>query len=93
MDKIAWVDREQNELTMDQISDRYLLNILGFLERGGGYTHFLDEDKIRALFSEANKRGLKHNHDLSLAIVEIEEKFVREEEEIGILTSWDIFTS
>lgn len=63
-----WVDGEYNKLTVNQISDRYLKNILRFLCNGGGYHDYLDEDKITKLFNEADKREIKHPYKLKDAI-------------------------
>lgn len=72
--EVAWIDRFGNKYTMDELSDRYLLNILGFLCRGGGYVHFLTEERITNLFNEAARRGLHHNHHLDVALDYYREK-------------------
>lgn len=58
---IVWCDVNNNKYTLKEIDDRYLLNILRFISRGGGYKDFLDEGKIRKLYNEANRRKIKHN--------------------------------
>lgn len=52
---------------MEQIDDKYLLNILGFLCKGGGCIAYTDDDNIFKLFSEANRRGLTHNLSINKA--------------------------
>lgn len=70
MDKpIAWMDINRKSYYMEQISDEYLLNIIKFVSKGGGYLNFLTEKKIRNLFREADIRGLKHECSLSKAIL------------------------
>lgn len=65
---IAWEDKNNKKHKMDDISDSYLKNILGFISRGGGYTSFLDIEKINQLFSEADNRGLKHPYNIKEAV-------------------------
>lgn len=72
--EIAWLDKDRNVFKMNQISDRYLKNILGFLCRGGGHTSFLDADKITNLFREASRRRLEHPYKLTDAIHALSEK-------------------
>lgn len=55
-----WLD----ENPLPDIDDRYLLNILNFISKGGGYTELMTEKNIELLFNEANKRKLKHKHAL-----------------------------
>lgn len=69
MNTYAWVDRDYKYYRMDEISDRYLLNILKFLCRGGGYLSFLSQERIVNLFRESDRRGLNHEYDLSHAIM------------------------
>lgn len=57
----VWEDINGNFYTLQDIDDRYLLNILRFIRKGGGYIDFLDEDKIKKLYEEARKRKLKFN--------------------------------
>jgi hypothetical protein len=61
----VWCDINGNKYTLEQIDDRYLLNILSFINKGGGYTDFMSDSKITKLFKEANKRMLKHNLKLN----------------------------
>jgi len=75
---IAWVDRDYNKYTLEEISNRYLMNILRFLCRGGGYTDYLDKDKIQTLFDEAEKRGIKHTIDIKDAFDAFETKILGE---------------
>jgi hypothetical protein len=80
----AWIDRNYKHYHMSEIEDGHLINILGFMTRGGGYAHFLTNSKIKALFNEANKRGLSHEHSLNKAIEMREEKdFITEMDRIG----------
>lgn len=64
----AWMNVNYDEFKMNEIDDKYLINILSFLCRGGGFTDFLTDEKIEALFEEANKRGMKHHHDVKKAL-------------------------
>lgn len=93
MSKTAWVDREGNRLEMEQISDRHLMNILMFLENGGGYTSFLNPQKVENLFIEADVRGLKHPYNLVKALHKFSEKVAKKRESSGLLSPWDMFTS
>lgn len=70
----AWMDRFGNKYTMDELTDHYLLNILGLLCRGGGYVHFLTEERITNLFNEAARRGLHHDCHLDVALYHHREK-------------------
>lgn len=67
--KPIWVDSEYNHYQMHEISNRYLLNILRFLENGGGWTTYVDRCTVEDIFEEANKRGLHHNYNVKLAIL------------------------
>lgn len=60
----VWYDVNYNAYTLQDIDDRYLLNILNFISKGGGYTELMTEKNIEKLFKEANRRKLKHNHTL-----------------------------
>ena len=60
----VWYDVNLKAYTLQDIDDRYLLNILNFISRGGGYTDLMTEKNIELLFNEANKRKLKHKHTL-----------------------------
>lgn len=78
VEEFAWMNVNYQEFKMHEIDDRYLLNILSFLCRGGGYTDFLTDDKIEALFEEAKKRGLNHRHDVKQALQLFREKMMME---------------
>lgn len=78
-DKYVWVDREYNHYTIEQISDRYLKNILRFICNGGGHLEYLDEDKITRLFAEAEVRKIQHRHKLKDAIQAYQDKCYRQE--------------
>ncbi|MED1125555.1 hypothetical protein [Bacillus atrophaeus] len=70
MDKqIAWIDISRKSYYMEEISDAYLLNIIKFVNKGGGYLDFLTEEKIINLFKEADRRCLKHGCSLSKALL------------------------
>jgi hypothetical protein len=60
----VWYDCNFKGYTLQDIDDRYLLNILNFISRGGGHADLMSENNIKKLFNEANKRKLKHNHTL-----------------------------
>jgi len=64
-DEYVWADINGKCYTIDEIDDRYLLNILKFIARGGGYTDFLDDDRIKKLYYEAKKRKIKHGLKLA----------------------------
>lgn len=59
-----WYDCNFKAYTLQDIDDRYLLNILNFISRGGGHIYLMTEKNIELLFNEANRRKLKHNHTL-----------------------------
>lgn len=82
---VAWVDTNYNELGMKSISDRYLLNILRFIEDGRGWTSFLTNEKIQNLFNEADRRELKHEFSVDLAMLNIEEKRELEEDDFFLM--------
>lgn len=60
----VWCDRNYNYYTLEDIDDRYLLNILKFISNGGGYVYNINANNIRSLYEEASRRNLKHNYDL-----------------------------
>lgn len=66
--EIAWVDKNYNTLAMDEIDDRYLLVIIRFMSNGGGHISFLTQDKVEALFGEADRRGLSHDYRVDVAL-------------------------
>lgn len=68
--QIAWVDIRNKKHSMDELSDEYLLNILELICNGGGWAHFVTNEKIIDLFNEADRRGLKHKNSLSKAMRE-----------------------
>lgn len=70
----AWMTEDGTYLDMDEIADSHLLNIVKFLERGGGHSWFLDVVKIVDLFDETDRRGLSHRCSLGEAIRRFEEK-------------------
>ena len=63
-DEYVWCDRNHKYLTLEEIDNKYLLNILNFILRGGGYVDEMSEESIKRLFNEANKRKLKHKFKL-----------------------------
>jgi hypothetical protein len=66
----VWVDINGKEDAIEEIDDRYLLNILKFISRGGGYTCFMSDEIITKLYKEADRRKLKHSlklKDLTIA--------------------------
>lgn len=69
MDKFAWIDAHGIEYRMDDIDNEYLINILGFVCRGGGYAHVVTVENVINLFRESYKRGLNHSNSLSDAIL------------------------
>ncbi|MGV4321181.1 hypothetical protein [Bacillus mojavensis] len=88
MNTYAWVDRDYKYYQMEEISDRYLLNILKFMCRGGGYTSFLSHERIENLFKEADRRGLNHGYDLSHAIMLHDMKEYAEEVRLNCELVW-----
>ena len=56
MKNYVWQDIKGNKYLLKEIDDRYLFNILRFILKGGGNVDFLDVDKIKKLYNEANKR-------------------------------------
>lgn len=83
----VWCDRDYNYYTLEEIDDKYLLNILKFLSNGGGYSSKLSEEKIRKLFNEAKKRKLKCNYKLNDLINTFHQKCYYEE--IRSFEYWD----
>lgn len=81
MDNIVWIDKNYNEYKMNEISDRYLLNIINFMGRGGGRTDFLTPKRIEDLFFEARKRDLSHN----ISMIETIEKLRDKEESLELM--------
>lgn len=81
----AWIDREGKSYTMDEISNKHLLNILRFMCNGGGYTYFLSKERIKDLFNEADRRRLTHRSCLTGAINSIEIKGLKEYHDEQIL--------
>ena len=79
MDKVIWVDRQGNHLVTDEISDRYLINILKFVSSGRGHLWFLDENIIDSLFKEADKRNIKHDARKEEAIIHLRLRKLQEE--------------
>jgi len=78
-DEYIWMNRQGEKLCAKDISDRYLLNILRFIEKGGGYSWFLDREIIDRLFEEADKRGLDHGANKNRAVKNLIEKSMYEE--------------
>lgn len=70
----VWKDINHSKLSLNEISDKYLLNILKFVEKGRGHVDYLNEDRIRKLFKEADDRKLKHSCDVNKAIGAINAK-------------------
>lgn len=64
----VWIDKDYNTYSVEQISDRYLKNILRFICNGGGHVGMMNEQQIKTLFDEAEKRGIKHPYRLHSAI-------------------------
>ncbi|HHT96681.1 MAG TPA: hypothetical protein GXZ90_02145 [Clostridiales bacterium] len=62
-DKIVWEDINRKSYTMDQITDGHLLNIMSFLESGGGYMEYRDKQTFKLMRSEIIRRGLKGIYD------------------------------
>ena len=56
---VAWVDRAGTQFTLRDISDDYLINIIGFVVRGGGYREYRTLSNIQTIYDEAINRGLK----------------------------------
>lgn len=73
--EVAWIDKEGKEYRMRDIQDSHLLNILRFVCRGKGHSWFLTESKIRSLFEEADRRGLKHRYNIHDALYEMRSQF------------------
>lgn len=69
MRETVWVDINGKEYSIEEINDRYLLNILKFISRGGGYTYFMSDEMITKLYKEANRRKLKHSLKLKDLII------------------------
>lgn len=61
---VAWIDVDNNEYSLSDISDEHLLNILNFINRGGGYDSFVTVPVVGNLYSEAIERGLKPKYKL-----------------------------
>lgn len=61
-----WYDKQHNPHDIRVISDRYLLNIVRHVSKGGGYD--VSDELIRAIFEEANRRNLKHKFRVGTAI-------------------------
>jgi len=80
--EIAWVDKKYMHYKMSEISNRYLLNILGFMCKGGGYSDLLTTDKICKLFDEAHDRRLDHDFNIADAVKNIRLKQKYEEEKM-----------
>jgi len=74
LENAAWVNIEHKPYTMAEITDEYLLNILAFLCRGGGYKYFVTPEKIKALFKEAKTRGLKHDSKQTNALEALKQR-------------------
>lgn len=72
--EVAWIDKDKREYRMRDIQDSHLLNILRFICRGNGDPSFVTDDRIRALFDEADRRKLKHFSNLSVAIRAMRDK-------------------
>lgn len=70
----VWCDINGKKYILQEIDDRYLLNILKFIARGGGYTDFLSEEKIKKLYNEATRRNIKHNLKLKDLLNEFYDK-------------------
>lgn len=91
---VAWIDTNHNKLGMKSISDRHLLNILRFVEKGRGWASFLTDEKIQNLFNEASKRDIKHEFSVDLAVKNVNTKREIEEsdnflEDDDILMGWE----
>lgn len=54
----VWQNSDGNLLTLDKISDKYLINILNFIAKGGGFVDYITENNIKLLCEEAKKRKL-----------------------------------
>lgn len=79
MKETAWIDIDFNEYTMDEITDRYLLNIIKFMAKGGGYNDFLTYEKRQDLVDEAIRRGLiKDSVDSELSGVAVTDSQIQE---------------
>lgn len=55
---IAWKDKYGTKYAINEIDDRYLMNILNALKRGIGDKYFVDYNIISNLVDEAFNRGL-----------------------------------
>jgi hypothetical protein len=73
LEDIVWIDEQGREYTMDEIDNKYLINILGFICRGGGYEINLTAENIINLFIESYERGLNYDKSLSNAVLNKEE--------------------
>lgn len=56
---IVWEDVKRNKYLLSDIGSSHLLNILKFIQRGGGYGKYVVYSNIRMLHEEALRRGLK----------------------------------
>ncbi len=57
MEKGIWMNRAQRILNENDIADDYLVRILIFVARGGGYSEFIgNKEAIEKLFQEGKKR-------------------------------------
>lgn len=71
---VVWVDINKNKFTLAQIDDRYLLNILNFIKKGGGYVNYMNDERITKLYKEAKRRKLKFDFKLKELIDAYHEK-------------------
>ena len=71
----AWVNRRHRHIQMNEIGNGYLLNLIGFVTKGGGYSNHVNPNVIKNLFNEAEVRGLKHDNNLEIAIARFQAKF------------------
>lgn len=70
----VWQDINGNKYELEDIDNRYLLNILRFIQKGGGNISFLDDRKIKKLYNEAIKRKLNIEYPLIMLIKAFHEK-------------------
>jgi hypothetical protein len=73
------MNRDRKVLSSDQIDDSYLISIVRFLCRGGGYVDFVTDKVIDRVFGEIAKRRLADdarlkNCSASLAKASLEDK-------------------
>lgn len=53
-----WIDKNNKKHSREDVTDNHLLNIIDHLAKGGGWMHFLNEDKIDDIYDEALARKL-----------------------------------